>query len=451
MNDSKFAFIFCVNNNGLFEESVKYIRNLNIPDGIEIEIIPIIGAASICSGYNQGMRRSNAKFKAYVHQDVFIINQDFIVDTIDLFKKNPKLGLLGVAGAEVIPENGVWWESKRKYGMVYDSITNRMQLNNFMDIEEEYKYVEALDGLIMVTQYDLPWKEDIFDGWHFYDLSQCQEYLAHGYEIGIPKQDTPWCIHDCGIIEIDHSFEEYRKKFLIHYMENNKKSSDDYAIKSEDYYTGLNKHILEHIDEDVKAVLEVGCAQGNLGYFIKKKYNAYVAGIEAFPNAAMEAKKKLDDLYEENIEMFKFPFNKNTFDHIIFGDVLEHLNDPWTTLLNVKPYLKNNGSIIASIPNVAHITMLLELLSGNWTYQNSGLLDKTHLRFFTKNEIKKMFYKCGYNITKIKSVTVTNENYDKLITYLYEVLGVNIKLVTDEFIERSTAYQYIVVAEKIGE
>ncbi|MBJ7939585.1 SAM-dependent methyltransferase, partial [Bacillus cereus] len=79
---------------------------------------------------------------------------------------------------------------------------------------------------------------------------------------------------------------------------------------------------------------------------------------------------------------------------------------PWAVVEKVKPYIKQNGVILASIPNVAHISVLAPLLAGNWTYTEYGLLDKTHIRFFTFNEMLRLFLKAGYSISKVDRVYV---------------------------------------------
>ncbi|MGG3738365.1 glycosyltransferase [Aeribacillus pallidus] len=220
MNDKKIAFIYCVNNRALYEESVRYVKSLHVPEGYEIEFIAIESASSIASGYNQGMRQTDAKYKVYLHQDVFIVNKNFLYDIIALFEKYPKLGMIGVAGAKTVPKNGVWWESTQRFGKVYDSHTGEMKLLSFKDTELDYEPVQAIDGLIMITQYDTPWREDLFTGWHFYDLSQCQEFLLAGYDVGVVRQNEPWCVHDCGIVNVKNGFDDYRKKFIDVYGEN---------------------------------------------------------------------------------------------------------------------------------------------------------------------------------------------------------------------------------------
>lgn len=77
--------------------------------------------------------------------------------------------------------------------------------------------VQAVDGLLMATQEDIPWRETLFDGWHFYDLSQCLEFRRKGYDVAVPFQISHWCIHDCGIVKLSNEYEKYRVRFLKEY------------------------------------------------------------------------------------------------------------------------------------------------------------------------------------------------------------------------------------------
>ncbi|WP_238902587.1 glycosyltransferase [Clostridium sp. YIM B02506] len=215
--EKKIAFISCVNNEQLYDECVKYIENLIIPYGIKIELIPIRGAKSIMQGYNMGMKKTDAKYKVYLHQDTFIINKNFINDILEIFETDNNIGMLGVIGSKAIPTNAIWWESYNNYGKVYNNPTGNMELLAFQDIDDIYEKVQAIDGLIMITQHDIEWREDIFDGWDFYDLSQCVEFIKVGYNVVIPRQEEPWCLHDCGIINIGENYERLRNIFIDEY------------------------------------------------------------------------------------------------------------------------------------------------------------------------------------------------------------------------------------------
>lgn len=217
MNNNKICFIYCVNNERLFEESLKYIHSLQIPDGFELDEITVREAESMASGYNAAMKSSDAKYKVYLHQDTLIINKNFLFDVINLFQNNQKLGLIGMTGSRKLASNGVWWESKRKVGQVYESSTGRMNQLEFEKVQSAYEQVEGIDGFIMITQEDIEWREDLFHDWHFYDISQVFEFKRAGFEVGVIKQESPWCIHDCGKINFRNGYEEERLIFLEEY------------------------------------------------------------------------------------------------------------------------------------------------------------------------------------------------------------------------------------------
>ena len=170
-----------------------------------------MNANSITSGYNHGMKSSSAKYKVYLHQDVDILNQNFITDCLKVFKRYPRLGMLGVAGAKRLPSTGVWWAAAQTYGKVYHS-----GLLSFAEVTGDYESVQAIDGIIMITQYDLPWREDLFKGWHFYDISQSLEFIKAGYEVGVPKQLDAWCRHHHGDTD-QVSYDANREIFLAAY------------------------------------------------------------------------------------------------------------------------------------------------------------------------------------------------------------------------------------------
>ncbi|MGI0534849.1 glycosyltransferase family protein [Bacillus pfraonensis] len=217
MNNKKVCFISCVNNYDEYNTALRYIQSLKIPNGYEIETIAIENAVSLTSGYNEAMKKSDAKYKVYIHQDTYILNKDFLYDIITLFEKKPKLGAAGVLGAKGIPGISGVWPRRLTYGGLYHAPTKgAMELIWFYNVKNEYERVLAVDGFIMFTQYDLLWREDVFQGWHFYDISQSLEFVKAGYEVGVVKQTRPWCLHDSGIISLE-GYEENRNIFLQYY------------------------------------------------------------------------------------------------------------------------------------------------------------------------------------------------------------------------------------------
>lgn len=215
MQDNEICFIMCTNNKLYAKECEYYIRHLHVPDGYRIDILAVEGATSMTAGYNEAMRQSDAKYKVYLHQDVFLIRNRMIDEFIDIFTRYPDIGMLGVIGAPKLPENGVMWDAKR-YGMLYEQhiFETQLLLNSF---DEPYKEMQAIDGMFMVTQYDVSWREDLFQKWDFYDASQSQEFIRHGYKVAVPKMETPWCLHDCGFLNMEN-YEGEKEKFVREYL-----------------------------------------------------------------------------------------------------------------------------------------------------------------------------------------------------------------------------------------
>ena len=150
MNDKKFCFIYCVNDQLQLQRSLDTLKLLKVPAGYQIEHIFIDDASSMTSGYNNAMKKTDTKYKVYLHQDVFILNHNFLMDILSLFGKFPIVGMLGVVGTKSLPENGVWWEGKEKYGKVLESSPGKMRLLSFSEVSRDYESVKAIDGLMIV-------------------------------------------------------------------------------------------------------------------------------------------------------------------------------------------------------------------------------------------------------------------------------------------------------------
>lgn len=146
---------------------------------------------------------------------------------------------------------------------------------------------------------------------------------------------------------------------------------------------------------DEISVLEIGCACGATLLKIKSMYpRASVHGIELNDHAAKVA-ATFADVRAMDVEA-ELSYPPNSFDYIILADVLEHLMNPWNVVAILRKYLKDDGKLIVSIPNVMHYSLLRDVIRGHWSYTDAGLLDRTHVRFFTLHEIEKMFIEAGY-------------------------------------------------------
>lgn len=162
-----------------------------------------------------------------------------------------------------------------------------------------------------------------------------------------------------------------------------------------------NQDLLAMIPKDAQRIVEVGCSSGALAREYKKiNPNCHYAGVECIPEYAKLAERYCDRVLELDIEGANEDFlgNELSCDCWIFGDALEHLRDPWLLLAKIRKVIPENGNIIACIPNAQHWSVQARLCSGNFRYEDAGLLDRSHLRWFTRLTIIEMFENAGFKI-----------------------------------------------------
>jgi 2-polyprenyl-3-methyl-5-hydroxy-6-metoxy-1,4-benzoquinol methylase len=164
------------------------------------------------------------------------------------------------------------------------------------------------------------------------------------------------------------------------------------------YYQQARPEVAALVPTTARRVLDVGCAEGVLGRHLLERGVAEVVGIEQVPEVAIRAGKRLTRVLCGDVSTVDLPPNLGTFDCIVFADVLEHLANPTETLRRFLPLLAPGGTIAASIPNVRHHAIIHMLAEGHWTYHDNGVMDRTHLKFFTLKEIQALFEGEGLEI-----------------------------------------------------
>ncbi len=755
MDPKKICFILCSNDEFLAEECEHYIWQLHVPEGYHVDVLVVQGAQSMCGGYNEAMAASDAKYKVYLHQDVLIIHKDFICEMLRLFREDPAVGMIGMVGNTSLAEDGGAWSDgmHRRIGEVYIDVLYTKSKSVFAKIRGRYEEALVLDGLLMATQYDIPWREDLFQGWDFYDCSQSIEFWRAGYKVVVPHMDEPWCLHDndilnmkqydrwrrvfveeygdflnewnekhirqergdrspqnpdnyglyfmlgdyysesnvdqaylcyehalfycdsgkdrelirqrmekmrgcprfhvapvsvviasrdrkdylqqcldsvrqtsgengCEIVVVDcgaggetpdwlrggdgirlirgtaemgytaarnlgireaapqhdillldsdtvllpHSLfwlrmglyeretvgaagpltnqdlngqkapgeyrspEEYvrlseqftgpekfpyenkiwlsnfallikrealervglfetgyeggmaadtdygmrlteagfelllcynssviyygagdffqgNEQYTLYMEENRKKLCDKWGFNPF-YYFNPREILIAQFDQSTGTpvrVLEVGCGMGaNLARIRRHFPEADVYGIELVERVAAFG-TYLADITCGDIETMQIPYKHYSFDYIIFGDVLEHLRDPEKVLVKMKEYLKPDGKVIASIPNLMNISVIAPLLRGYFTYRSEGLLDRTHIHFFTQHEIVEMFKRCGYELVTMGGAREREPmapEDEKIAEALYSLPGIAER-------EQFEIYQYVVTARPL--
>ena len=204
----------CVNDTLYEEECIRYIQSLRVPAGYEVEQMSIWGAASMTAGYNEGMRRSDAKYKVYLHQDVFVVYKNFIQDLLEIFAQGEEIGMIGMVGSPSMPMEGVMWAGDR-IGSLFTSNVKEAGPALIGSVKKPFEQVEAVDGLLIATQVDIPWREDLFTGWDFYDISQSMEFRKRGYQVVVPYMEYPWCLHDDGFVNLETLKNSIRKDTIL--------------------------------------------------------------------------------------------------------------------------------------------------------------------------------------------------------------------------------------------
>lgn len=223
LDQNKIAFIVCVNDKAMFDNATAHLAKLRIPDGMAVDVLALTGAASMCDGYERGRLMSDAKYKIYMHQDVFLLREEMLLRLVQQFRRCPSVGLIGLAGCAEMPPGGIWWLAPTTYNHVatFDPARERDGVYTY---EKAAPVPEAavavVDGLLMATQYDVPWRADIFRGWHFYDVSQCLEYRRAGYKVAVLRQPgAPWVVHVSTAVAgtVPPHYEEQRMVLLREY------------------------------------------------------------------------------------------------------------------------------------------------------------------------------------------------------------------------------------------
>lgn len=217
----KICFITCCNDDDEMAEAQNWIDRLLIPEGMQVESFVVRGANSMCAGYNDAMKKTDARYKVYLHQDVRILNPYFIFDLLDVFKKDSQIGMIGMMGADSVPDSGVMWQAKRYGAVVHTGFTSEdiaKTIHECVYFNENLFLAELVDGFLMATQVDVPWREDLFKGWDFYDASQSIEIKKMGMKVVVPKQKIAWTLHDYGQISWS-GYEANRLIFVNNYID----------------------------------------------------------------------------------------------------------------------------------------------------------------------------------------------------------------------------------------
>jgi len=346
-------------------------------------------------GCNQGIEA------AYRGNDILLLNNDTIVtpNWLSNLKKclysDNKIGAVGPVT-----------NSCSYYQAIPTDYTNLNEMFKFAErfnVSDSTKWEQRIKlvGYCMLIKRSVVEKvgllDERFTPGNFEDDDYSLRIQEAGYKLFLCK-DT--FIHHFGSATFNNIKLDYTR--LI--KENERKFKEKWGF-SPFYSTDIRNEIIDLInaDRDEKInVLEVGCACGATLLKIKALYkNADLYGIEV-DEAASRIAGNFANITSEDFESAELSYPANFFDYIIFCDVLEHLYNPDAALKKIRNHLKRNGKILISIPNINHFSIIKNLLNQRWKYEDSGILDRTHVRFFTMDDLREMAEKTGYRISKVR-------------------------------------------------
>ncbi len=180
-------------------------------------------------------------------------------------------------------------------------------------------------------------------------------------------------------------------------------SMDDYAAKPALYFDNVRAEIEPLLPARAERVLDIGCGAGATLQWLKQSgRSGHGVGIEMMESAATVARTRVDEVHVGDANaLIDTVLAPRSFDLVLCLDVLEHLVDPWAFVARAQQVLKPGGRMIASLPNVRHLRVVLPLLlAGRWRYEASGILDRTHLRFFTRESALALMSTDGLRVTE---------------------------------------------------
>lgn len=179
-----------------------------------------------------------------------------------------------------------------------------------------------------------------------------------------------------------------------------------YASKNEDYFAGARDDFVSELPHNPQAkILEIGCAAGNTGALaLTQGKCGWYAAVELDEAAAQRARSKLSEVIVADVERATLPWPEQTFDALIMSEVLEHFADPWQVLKKLRPLLKPGALLFCSSPNVSHYRLIGMLFQGEWRLEDSGIMDRTHLRWFTPKTYGELVESAGFILDYVEPI-----------------------------------------------
>jgi len=373
------------------------------PAGDDVRVLRSEEHRGFSHAVNVGIRASVGEVLLFLHADILLAPHT-VEDMLDALIADPMMG----AVTAISPRTYIWAEHcpDKEYHSWGEFITAAEDIR----AQEKGKQLP----LIVAEMFALMARRDVVDAAGFLEEEYSTPALAaYDYTVrmtregyGIAVLASVYVHHDESIhAEVMESYEALRQQERELFRSKHGLSLD--------YSFQIRLDLIEMMDlqREGLRVLEIGCACGaTLREIGHRNPTANLYGVELNEKAA-EVAAPFATILSMDVERLDPAEIKERFDYIVMGDVVEHLLDPWAAIQNMRELLVPGGAIVASIPNVAHISNLYNVLGGRWTYKDMGLLDRTHFRFFTRQEIIKLFEGANLAVDEIRYKNIHMNSY----------------------------------------
>jgi GT2 family glycosyltransferase len=434
------------------EYEVIVLDNGSEQPGLEDAVKPHPKARLIKEPVNHGFSRGNNLAARQAHGEylVFLNNdtlprRDWLRPMVEMQRALPAAG---VVGAKLVDAAG---------NTLYTGSYFQPAINAYADARRNYpagsadepRECEVYIGCGILIRRELfeavgGFDESYFQGYEDFDL--CLRVRERGLKVMYCPHSAIEHLENVSMKKLstrvkrsskerNREFFEQRWRYRIHEFRIARlpEGLDDFAS-----FSHSADRLFRQIPDQAGRVLEVGCGAGVLGDRLKRSGKAtHVTGVELNTQAAAIAQSRLDEVQVGDVESISLDVWRGDFDTLVVASVFDHLRDPWAVLFRLRDCLKEGGTVVASIPNIAHYKIIKKLLFRDWCYEPHGTLDHTHLRFFTRASIEDLFRNAGFEILRIE-----REGRERWWSRLFGPFS--------ERVRDFTAVQYYVTARKLA-
>ncbi len=364
-------------------------------------------------GNNLAAREARGQFLVFLNNDT-LPQQGWLQPLLDTFKHYPSCGLAGArivnADGSVLHVGAYFVPAVREYVWAYRGFPG--EIDELQSPRECEVYIACA---IMIERQSFEriggFDEFYFQGYEDFDL--CLKLRELGLTVRYCPQSMVVHFENSSMRKLDSGTRKSSRLANAAYFKN-KWQRKFYRFRLAEqpgalgafgdfsYYNNRRENFFRFLPDRLGRVLEAGCGAGVLGKRLKDEGRAdYVCGIELSRHAAALAAKRIDKVIVGDLDTLPLHELRGPFDTLIFADVLEHLNNPWDVLHNLRAGLRDGGCVVASIPNIRYYKVIRQIVRDEWRYDSDGILDRTHLRFFSLSSIVDLFTLAGFEIVEI--------------------------------------------------